>query len=102
MFLQEAADLCFRTINSSLYTFTYNQIEPEFHVSREVATLGLSLFVIGLACGPLVLAPLSEFYGRRPIYLVAFAAYFIWIIPCAVAKNIQTLLISRLYASSLY
>jgi len=49
-----------RTINSSLYTFIYGQIEPEFHISREVATLGLSLFVMGLATGPLFLAPLSE------------------------------------------
>lgn len=32
----------------------------EFHVSREVATLGLSTFVIGLAVGPMMLAPLSE------------------------------------------
>lgn len=33
---------------------------PEFGVSQEVATLGLSIFVVGLALGPLLLAPLSE------------------------------------------
>ena len=33
---------------SSIYTSTYGQIVPEFHISREVATLGLSLFVLGL------------------------------------------------------
>ena len=32
----------------------------EFHCSREVATLGLSLFVLGLAFGPMLLGPLSE------------------------------------------
>lgn len=37
-----------------------------------------------------------QFYGRRPIYLGAFTMFFIWIIPCAVAQNIQTLLIARL------
>ena len=32
----------------------------EFHCSREVATIGLSTFVLGLAFGPMLLGPLSE------------------------------------------
>lgn len=50
----------FRTCASSLYTSTYGQLIPEFHSSRIVATLGLSLFVVGLGCGPMILSPLSE------------------------------------------
>ncbi|KAI9732784.1 MAG: hypothetical protein M1834_003722 [Cirrosporium novae-zelandiae] len=53
------ASLCV-TCASSIYTSTYKQIEPEFDISREVATLGLSLFVMGLGIGPLFLSPLSE------------------------------------------
>ena len=60
-----------------------------------MVTLGLSLYVLGLGTGPMFLAPLSEFYGRRPIYLISWAAFVIWLIPCAVAQNIQTLLVSR-------
>jgi multidrug resistance protein len=67
----------------------------DFHSSKEVVTLGLSLYVLGLGTGPMFLAPLSEFYGRRPIFLVSWALFVIWLIPCAVAQNIQTLLISR-------
>ncbi|KAI9793286.1 MAG: hypothetical protein M1833_000785 [Piccolia ochrophora] len=80
---------------SSVYTSTYQQLEQEFHCSRIVATLGLSLFVMGLGLGPMVLAPLSEFYGRRPIYIVSYTVFLIWIIPSAVAKNIQTMLVAR-------
>lgn len=36
---------------------------PRFHVSAEVATLGLSLFVVGLAISPMVFSPLSEVRG---------------------------------------
>jgi multidrug resistance protein len=43
------------------------------------------------------LGPLSEFFGRRPIYLVAWATYLIWIIPSAVAKNIETMIIARFF-----
>jgi len=49
-----------RTCASSLYTTTYGQLITEFHTSREIATLGLSLFVVGLGIGPMVLSPLSE------------------------------------------
>lgn len=83
------------TCASSMYTLTYSQITTEFHISREVATLGLSLFVVGLGLGPMILGPLSEFYGRRPIYIISFAFFMIWLIPCAVAKNIETELVSR-------
>lgn len=83
------------TCASSMYTLTYGQITMEFHISRVVATLGLSLFVMGLGLGPMLLGPLSEFYGRRPIYIVSFACFMIWLIPCAVAKNVETELVSR-------
>ncbi|KAK4984104.1 hypothetical protein LTR66_008606 [Elasticomyces elasticus] len=48
------------TCTSALYTSTYAQLERDWGTSREVATLGLSLFVMGLGLGPMVLSPLSE------------------------------------------
>lgn len=43
-----------------MYTSTYGQITKEFRCSQIVATLGLSLFVMGLGLGPMILSPLSE------------------------------------------
>lgn len=61
LLLQSAASLTLRsTCTSSIYSLTYEQLMDEFHCSQEVATLGLSLFVLGLAFGPIFLAPLSE------------------------------------------
>ncbi|KAK0848829.1 hypothetical protein LTS02_013873, partial [Friedmanniomyces endolithicus] len=85
------------TCASALYTSTYLQLERDFHISREVATLGLTTFVCGLGLGPIFLSPLSEFYGRRIIYLVAFGMYLIWLIPCAVAQNAATMLVVRFF-----
>ncbi|OKL55718.1 hypothetical protein UA08_09072 [Talaromyces atroroseus] len=73
------------------------QITKEFHCSDEVATLGLTSFIFGLGVGPLFLAPLSEFFGRRIIYIASFSFYVIWMIPCAVAQNIQTLIVVRFF-----
>lgn len=81
---------------SSIYTSTYGQMDAEFGNSRIVATLGLSTFVLGIALGPFW-SPLAEFYGRRPIYLAAFFVYLIFIIPTAVAKNIETMIVTRFF-----
>ncbi|PYH28764.1 MFS transporter [Aspergillus neoniger CBS 115656] len=89
-----AGSLCV-TCTSSMYTVTYDQIMEEFGCSREIATLGLSFFIWGLAVGPLLLGPLSEFYGRRRIYICSFTLFLVWLIPCAVAKNIQTMIVCR-------
>ncbi|KAI1178144.1 major facilitator superfamily domain-containing protein [Nemania sp. FL0916] len=83
------------TCASSIYTSTYGQMNIEFRQSDLVATVGLSTFVLGIAFGPLVLSPLSEFYGRRPIYLISFAMFTIWLIPSAVAHNTATMLTVR-------
>ena len=85
------------TCASSLYTSTYAQLHRDFHCSEIMATLGLSLFVIGLGIAPMLLGPLSEFYGRRHIYMVSLAFFLIWLIPCAVAQNIQTMLVARFF-----
>ena len=85
------------TCASSLYTTTYAGMSRDFGSSRIMNTLGLSTFVFGLGFAPMVLGPLSEFYGRRIIYLLAFGGFFIFLIPCAVAQNIETMLIVRFF-----
>lgn len=38
-----------------------------------------------------------KFYGRRNIYIVSFTFFLIWLIPCAVAQNIQTMIVARFF-----
>lgn len=71
-------------------------IEDKFKVSPVVSTLSVSFVVFGFAVGPLLWAPLSEQIGRRPVYIISFGLYVIFNIPCALAKNIETVLICRL------
>lgn len=73
-------------------------MNAELDVSSTITTLGLSFFVLGIALGPLLTSPLSEWYGRRPIYLSSLFLFIMWNVTTAVAKNIQTILISRLLA----
>lgn len=55
---------------SSIYSGAIRSIQQEFHPSTEVGILGVSLFVVGFAAGPLIWAPLSEMTGRRNILIV--------------------------------
>lgn len=48
--------------------------------------------------GPMIFAPLSELYGRRPAIIVATVGFGIFGIGCATAKDYQTLMICRFFA----
>jgi multidrug resistance protein len=52
-------------------------------------------FVVMLGIGPLVLAPLSETFGRRNLYLVCFGCFALLQIPTALAPNIAFLITIR-------
>lgn len=72
-------------------------MEDEFGNSRIVSVLGLSFFVLGIAFGPMLFGPLSEFYGRRPIYLIAWAVFVLFLFPGAFGTNIETIIVSRFF-----
>ncbi|KAL5525421.1 hypothetical protein ACEPAF_9291 [Sanghuangporus sanghuang] len=80
---------------SSIATAAEDGMAADFHVSKEVAILGVSLFVEGMGIGPLLLGPLSEFYGRNPVYWVSYSVFFLFSFPVAFAPNIAVFLIFR-------
>ena len=65
-----------------------------------MATLGISLFVLGFALGPLIWAPLSELYGRQVIFLISYGGFTAFNAGAAGAQNIKTLLILRFFAGA--
>lgn len=82
---------------SAVVTGDFDGIQEEFHVGTVVVALSVSLMVVGFGIGPLAWSPLSELYGRRFFWVIPSVIYVIFNIPCAVAKNIQTLLICRFF-----
>ncbi|TGJ79055.1 hypothetical protein E0Z10_g9718 [Xylaria hypoxylon] len=80
---------------SSVVTPDIEGVAEEFNVSNEVALLSITLFVVGFGVGPLAFAPLSEVYGRQVIYVSTLFIAVVFVLPCALAKNITTLLVGR-------
>ncbi|ATZ54594.1 hypothetical protein BCIN_10g05840 [Botrytis cinerea B05.10] len=85
---------------SSAYSGGVKEIIETFNVGSEVVTLGVSLFVLGFAIGPLIWAPLSELYGRQVLFCGTYAMLTIFNAGAAGAQNMQTLLIMRFIAGS--
>ncbi|OQO05106.1 hypothetical protein B0A48_08126 [Cryoendolithus antarcticus] len=85
---------------SSAYSGGSKKILQEFQCSQELFTLGLSLFVLGFAIGPLLWAPLSELFGRQVLFVGTYAALTAFNAGAAGAQNIETLIIMRFFAGA--
>lgn len=84
-------------VYSTSYTATFEPLKLDLGVtSNTIPTLGVTTYLFGLAIGSLVLAPISETYGRRPVYVIALFCFSILVIPCALAKNMTTIIVVRL------
>ena len=83
---------------SSIFSAATGAVAEAFHVSVEVGILGLSLYVLGFATGPLVWAPYSELKGRRIPILIGMFGFTIFSVATGSAKDLQTVLITRFFA----
>lgn len=85
---------------STSYTSSMPGMMEEFHVTSEpVATLGVTTYLLGLAVGSLILAPLSEMYGRRIVYAGSLAFYCLMVLPCALATSLSEVLVVRFFGA---
>lgn len=56
---------------SGIWSMVSNNVMEKLHVSHEVSMLGLSLYIWGLAIGGIFFSPISEYYGRKVVYIAA-------------------------------
>lgn len=71
-----------------------------FDTSEVIMSLGVSLFIVGFAIGPLFFAPLSEVIGHAALLATGLLGCACFQIPFALATNVPVLLISRLLQGS--
>ncbi|MCJ1314537.1 hypothetical protein MMC25_008219 [Agyrium rufum] len=70
-----------------------------FHSSNETAgAFVTSVYILGYCFGPLVIAPLSELYGRAILYNICNFIFMIFSIACALSNSLGTLIMFRLLA----
>ncbi|KAJ8061987.1 hypothetical protein OCU04_009770 [Sclerotinia nivalis] len=71
----------------------------EFHSTKTILqTLVVSIFVLGFAMGALIAAPISELYGRKPIYLTTNFLFLMFTLGCGLSTDLTMLIVFRFFA----
>ncbi|CAN8098257.1 unnamed protein product [Discula destructiva] len=81
---------------SSIFAPGVPAVVQEFRsTSNQLATFVVSVFVLGFAFGPLLVAPMSEIYGRTPIYHICNVLFVCFSVGCALANSMGMLIAFR-------
>lgn len=84
---------------SSILAPGISNLSKEFgNTNQVIGAMTVSVYLLGYVIGPLFLAPLSELYGRRPVLAVANVFFCLWLIGCALAPSIESLIVFRFFS----
>lgn len=84
---------------SSMFAPALLHMQADFHnTSAILGPMVVTIFLLGFVIGPLVLAPLGEIYGRRPVLAASNIIFVAFQIGCALAPNIGALVAFRFLA----
>ena len=86
----------FVPLSTDLYLPALPEMSGYFSVSQSLVSLTLTLFFVFYAISMILLGPLSDKYGRRPILLFGTSVYTLASVLCAMAPNIYVLIGARI------
>jgi len=75
-------------------------LTESLHTRYDIAQLTLTLYLVATAFSQLILGPLSDKYGRRPVILLGVGVYVLASLACAFALNIEQLIIGRIFQAA--
>ena len=81
-----------------MFTPGIAQIAEDLGTTGDVIVGATTGFVVSLGIGPLILAPLSETFGRRKLYLICFSIFALLQIPTALSPNAESLIVVRTFS----
>jgi DHA1 family bicyclomycin/chloramphenicol resistance-like MFS transporter len=87
--------LMMQPLSTDLYLASLPSLSQVFAVPPSTVQLTLSLFVIGFGTAQLVIGPLSDRYGRRPVLLWGLSLYLAGSVLCGLAPSIELLIDAR-------
>lgn len=86
---------------ASAYVPGITGMERDLNVTNHTLSLfGISIYALGFAIPPLILAPFSEVFGRRYVFLASHLLYTLFFLCCGFANNMTTMLIGRFFGGA--
>lgn len=81
---------------STMFAPGVPQMMDDFHSdSPDLASFSVSIYVLGYALGPLIIAPCSELYGRVPVYHVCNFFFMVWTLACGLSTSLGMIILMR-------
>ncbi|VEU23575.1 DEKNAAC104535 [Brettanomyces naardenensis] len=74
------------------------EMESLYHLSRECALLGTALYILGIAFGPMMFAPMSEMYGRKVGVFIPFFISSLFTFATSISYNVAGIMVTRFFA----
>jgi MFS family permease len=81
-----------------VYSPALADVMRDFQVSRTAAIVGITLYTLGLAFGPIITAPISERKGRKIVYLSFFPISMLFTLGAGFSKTYASLIVCRFFA----
>ncbi|CAG9951518.1 unnamed protein product, partial [Clonostachys rosea f. rosea IK726] len=72
-----------------------------FGVSPVAMNLATAMYLFGVGTGSLFAGPLSETFGRNPVYLIGSFCYLCFVLGCALVKSFSGLIVCRYFVGLL-
>ncbi|MGX1320488.1 DHA1 family bicyclomycin/chloramphenicol resistance-like MFS transporter [Bradyrhizobium sp. USDA 377] len=72
-------------------------LATNFGSDISVAQMTVSLYMVGIACSQLIMGPLSDKFGRRPVLLAGLALMVAASIGCVFAESLPQLIAARFF-----
>ncbi len=83
------------TLATNIFLPSLPSMAASLHVSSAAVTSAITIYLAIFAVGQLIVGPLSDRYGRRPLILIGLCLFVAGTIWCAQARELSELLIGR-------
>ncbi|EMS23228.1 hypothetical protein NBRC10512_007380 [Rhodotorula toruloides] len=82
--------------SSSSFLPSIPQITEDLHTSTTVINVTVAIFILCIGIFPLVWAPYSGIYGRKPIYVISLPIFALGCLGTALSKSLSALIVTRI------
>ncbi|PVI03349.1 MFS general substrate transporter [Periconia macrospinosa] len=74
------------------------QMTEEWNISNVAALVGITMFTMGFAIAPMILAPFSEINGRRPVFIASGILFVVCQLCTGLTQSYAGMLVVRFFA----
>ena len=84
-------------MSTDMYAPSMPHLPELLGTSAEMVQLTLALNALAFGFAQLIIGPMSDRFGRRPIFIAGLFLFGVFSLACALAVNIEQLIVARIF-----